>query len=137
MARKFKSYRNSYGDSSVNIKKILLIVGAAVLGILLISAISVGIFLATLSLGDEPQREPTFYVQTMPEKTTYMVGDFPVWSGFTAVLTTASGNSITLGIDNCTFTGFDSSAPAEEQVITVTYKEFSDTFTITIMFPIP
>jgi len=129
MARKFKSYRKyDYKEGSGKKKKIILIV----LAVVLVLAIAIAAALLLLG-GSETPTETTFTIQSLPEKLTYYVGDTPVWSGLKLLLTTPSGNSVTLGPDNCQITGFDSSAPTTGQVITVQYKEYTTTFTISIL----
>ena len=133
MARKFKSYRKyDYKEGSGKAKKIILISLAVVLVLVLAVAIT-GILL--LNSSGNTDDIPTFTVHSLPDKTTYYVGDTPNWIGFKAILTTSQGDSVTLSANNCKITGFDSSKPAENQVITVQYKEYSTTFTITILDP--
>lgn len=132
MARKYVSTKKYNYDEGSRKKKIILIV-VAVLLVLILAAVAAVFFL--LRGGEEPPKEPTFEIASAPDNITYYVGDFPVWTGLEMLLTTAEGNSVTLKPDNCNITGFDSSAPAKNQVITVTYKEYSATFTINILDP--
>lgn len=129
MSRKFKNYRsNNYSYSSnINVKKIVLIALAVVL------VVALAVVALLLLGGNEAPAETTFTIHSLPEKTAYYVGDAPAWSGFKAVLTTPEGNTVTLKADNCKFSGFNSSAPTLNQVITVTYKEYTTTFTISIL----
>lgn len=127
MAKKYRSSRKYSYNTENKSKKTILIVVAVVL-VLAIAIAALFIF----GGNNGSTGTTTFSIQSLPEKTTYYVGDTPVWSGLKAVLTTPEGNSVTLSADNCTITGFDSSKPAAAQVITVKYKDYTDTFTITI-----
>ena len=133
MSRKFKSYRKyNYNEGGGKAKKIILISLAVVLVLVLAVVIA-----AILLLGGSGSTDavPTFTIQSLPDKTTYYVGDTPNWIGFQAVLTTAQGNAVTLSASNCKITGFDSSKPADNQVILVQYKEYTASFTISILDP--
>jgi hypothetical protein len=67
-----------------------------------------------------------------PNKLTYYC-DTPFDSTGLMVYSLTNGGAFTkLDLDDCTITGFDSSAPVEDQVITVTYKGFTATFTVDI-----
>ena len=70
-----------------------------------------------------------------PDKRIYYCGDQLNISGLTVYSVTYGGKFTELNLDNCTVTGFDSSVPVEKQTITVTYKGFSDTFTVQIKAP--
>jgi len=131
MARKFKSYRKyDYKEGSGKKKKIILIV----LAVVLVLAIAIAAALLLLG-GSETPTETTFTIQSLPEKTAYYVGDVPDWSGLEVALTTPEGNTVILKPNNCAFSGFNSSAPTQNQVITVQYKEYTTTFTISILDP--
>ena len=133
MARKFKSNSRSYNrgyKQGPNVKKIVLISLAVVLALVIIAVAALLLF-----GGNETPASTTFSISSMPEKAIYYVGESPVWSGLQATLTTPSGNSVALSADNCQITGFDSSAPTDNQVITVQYKEYVAYFSISILDP--
>ena len=67
-----------------------------------------------------------------PERMTYYCGMPFDPTGLSVYSLTHAGTFTQLNLDECTITGFDSSVAVEAQVITVTYKGFSDTFTIQI-----
>lgn len=76
-------------------------------------------------------------VSSKPDKTSYYVGDSANFSGLQIMF---SGENIEAGYvsyDNdsadLVITGFDSSAPTDEQVITVEYKGCTATFTIKVL----
>ena len=76
------------------------------------------------------------YVSSPPDKTTFKVGDVADFSGLKiAVDRGAEGTKYLLYEENknmFTLSGFDSSVPAEQQVITIAYNGMTTTFTITI-----
>lgn len=76
-------------------------------------------------------------IAVKPTKTSYYVGDRPNFSGLEIVVARAELDqeqvSYNLSTDEFTITGFDSSAPNPEQVITVEYKGFTATFTVKIL----
>ena len=74
----------------------------------------------------------SFQVTKYPDKRTYYCGDWFDKTGLKVYKFMQSGEFTEVNLDECTITGFDSSAPVESQTITVTYGEFSDTFTVTI-----
>ncbi|MBR3875375.1 MAG: bacterial Ig-like domain-containing protein [Clostridia bacterium] len=84
-----------------------------------------------------PDEIKQFYISTTPLKTDYTVGDVANYSGLVVYLKSADGISMFINYnddpDAFTITGFDSSKPAEEQVITVECRGFTDTFTIKII----
>ena len=89
------------------------------------------------SAGDEnlgPVKK--MYVSSPPDKTTFKVGDVADFSGLKiAVDRGAEGTKYLLYEENknmFTLSGFDSSVPAEQQVITIAYNGMTTTFTITI-----
>lgn len=128
MARKYKSSRKYSYNSGANTKKIILI---AVAVVLVIAAAVAAVLL--LGGNDEPTEKATFSLQSPPNKTTYYVGESASWLGLKAKLVTAEGNIVILGPDSCIITGFDSSAPAQNQVITVKYEDYTTTFAVTIL----
>lgn len=70
---------------------------------------------------------------TSKAKTEYIVGEPLNISGITATGTHASGDSESLELSTGNFSGFDSSTPANSQVITITYGGFSTTYTISVV----
>lgn len=84
-----------------------------------------------------PEEITNFYISSLPSKTEYIVDDPANYSGLAVYVKSAEGQSMFISYDDdpdaFTITGFDSSAPAEEQVITVECRGFTDTFTIKIV----
>lgn len=75
-------------------------------------------------------------ISSTPTKISYFVGDMPNYEGLSVYVVTADGNRVTVRYlddpDAFTITGFDSSAPATKQIVTVECKGLSDTFTVDI-----
>ena len=82
---------------------------------------------------DKPVEDKITSVQIVgyPNKRTYYCGDWFDKTGLRVYAFYESGAYKSV-IEDCTITGFDSSSPAESQTITVTYGEFTDTFTVEI-----
>lgn len=84
-----------------------------------------------------PEEITKFYISALPSKTEFTVGDPIDFSGLTVYVKSAEDESLYISYDDdpdaFIITGFDSSAPAEEQVITVECRGFTDTFTIKIL----
>ena len=76
------------------------------------------------------------YVATMPTKTSYYVNDTANFSGLIIGVMEQNSSGFKLSYDEYgdefEITGFDSSVAVAQQVITVTYKEYTTTFTIEI-----
>lgn len=126
--RKYRSSKKYSYNQGAKTKKIVLIALAAVLAAALIAAALFFIF-----AGSDNNTQNRFTVLSRPDKTTYFVGESPSWYGFEAKLTTDTGSTVTLGPESCTFSGFNSSVPVENQVITVRYKQHTATFNIKIV----
>ena len=71
-------------------------------------------------------------ITTLPEKTTYYVGESLSYHGMELTVTLSSGTVLDLDITDCQITGFDSSVPAN-QTITVKYKDLKATFDVLVM----
>lgn len=129
-------------------RKAWIIIGCAVGVIALVVALVLLVpkFLQNGNNGEENQNntpvtntEPPvsgIYVSETPTKTVYYVGDTPNYSGLVIGVKRTGDKGFDLtyseNYDELTITGFDSSAPAEKQTITVKYKEFTTTFTVEI-----
>ena len=77
------------------------------------------------------------YVSAQPNKQVYYVGEQPDYSGLTVCIDTVSAGTCyetyDANPDLFTFTGFDSSAPVEEQQITFEYKGKKLSFNVKII----
>ena len=91
----------------------------------------------TVNDGTVPDEITKFYISSAPTKTLYYVGDNLDCTGLSVYVKSEELGSMYINYDTdpdaFTITGFDSSAPAEEQVITVECQGFTDTFTIKIL----
>lgn len=123
MGRKYRKY--SYNQTGKNKKVILIAVAVA---LVLLCGLAVLFLSGIINLSGK-----TATLQALPYKTVYHVGDDPSWDGLALKITSPEGTSITLGPNSCSFSGFDSSTPAKNQVITVKYKNYTATFTVTIL----
>ena len=87
--------------------------------------------------GIESDDIENMYVSTQPNKLVYYVGDLPDYSGLVVCINTISAGtcfeSYDANPDAFTFTGFDSSAPVEEQQIIFEYKGKILSFNIKII----
>lgn len=139
MKKKNFEYK-SYSDKSAKKRKIIIIVAIALVAALVIAAIVVGIVTAINKkkadqLAEERKQLAAIQVARVPDKASYYCGEFFDKTGL-IVYTITKGNSIAkIDIDQCEITGFDSSVAVKKQVITVTYKGFTDTFNIEIKEP--
>ena len=158
MNRRRRDFSSAHGSSS---KKRKLIIGIiiAVVALLLIAALVAAIVINNMinqidpdgSLGinngnnvidnifgdggdddiEEEDKITSVQVVGYPDKRTYYCGDFLDKTGLRVDAFYQSGKYVSV-VDECTVTGFDSSVPVEKQTLTVTYGEFTDTFTVTI-----
>lgn len=87
--------------------------------------------------GTMPDEITKFYIASMPVKTHYTVGDQADYAGLSVQIKNADDISMIIHYENdpdaFTITGFDSSKPAEQLVITVECQGFTDTFTIDVV----
>lgn len=91
--------------------------------------------------GDDESKMPTqileFHVAAPPTETVYYVGEEINYDGLFFYFRNSDDRSEHIYYSDSpgdfTITGFDSSAPAEKQIITVECKGFTDTFTVTIL----
>ena len=75
----------------------------------------------------------TSLVITNPTKTTYYVGDRLDLTGMTVKVKYSDNSEMQISVNNCTITGFNSTEPAQNQVITVKYASVSATFKVNII----
>lgn len=77
-----------------------------------------------------------FHIYSTPYKTTYVVGEQPVYTGLGIMFTTDNAGDIRIYYEeepeNFTITGFDSSVATDKQTITVDYCGYTATFTVKI-----
>lgn len=142
---KHRNYNyKSYGVESDNKRKLLIIIAIVLAAVLIVAAV-VGIVALVKKikadrlaeqLAAESKQLAGIRVMRAPDKTSYYCGEFLDTTGL-LVYTINKGNGINqINIDACEITGFDSSVATQKQVITVTYKGFTDTFNIEIKEPL-
>lgn len=122
-------------------KKTLIIIGIAVLALALIAGLIVGIVSLVQNITDgdkdktpeQPLATLGISISSFPNKMEYFVGELSDWTGLRVqVVMNKQSETYFVGVNDVEITGFDSSAPNDKQVITVTYGEFSTTFTVKI-----
>ncbi|MBE6566503.1 MAG: hypothetical protein E7659_05295 [Ruminococcaceae bacterium] len=134
---------SSFGEklSHLTKKQWALIITAIVLVVLIIVAIIVvpSIIGKVKDNVSNEQEISSIYVREYPDKVRYHVGEAPDYSGLIIAI---NGTGLTLqsvqyddSPSDFIITGFDSSAPQTNQVITVDYKGFKTTFKIDILTP--
>ena len=132
------------------------IIIAAVVGVVLVVAIVIVCILLTRNTGSSgiggtnnggninngennieiPDEVADFYISSSPTKTVYYVGDVADYSGLIVYIDGKSDEDMTIvynvNPELFTITGFDSSEPVDEQVITVEVDGHTTTFTVKI-----
>ena len=89
---------------------------------------------STKTLSQYDWAKPTLSVSTLPTKTTYALGEKLDTTGMVVTLSDIFGNSDTIAAEDYTVSGFDSSTVGEKTV-TVTYGDYTATFTVTVGDP--
>lgn len=81
-----------------------------------------------------PEKDVLVNIQIthLPDKTSYYCGESFESAGLSVYGLTKEDHFVKLDLFECEITGFDSSVAVTKQTITVTYKGFTDTFTINI-----
>ena len=121
-------------------KKMLIIIGVAILAVALIAGLVIGIIslVKNITGGDEnlpeqPLATIGINVSSFPDKMEYFVGEACDWTGLRVqVVMNKQSESYFVGVNQVEITGFDSSVANDKQVITVTYEGYSTTFTVKI-----
>lgn len=112
-------------------KKVLAIIGISILAIALI----VGIVLIVNSIIQEQKGKEIkdIVISGMPTKYEYYIGEeFDPTGTLVQVRTNDMKNSYFVKYYELKFTGFDSSVATDELTITVTYKDYTTSFTVKI-----
>ena len=116
--------------------KRLTVIAIVVAAIVLVALIVGAILLLAIGNNDE-EHQPTdminIVVSSYPKRTYYVGEKFDPTGTKIQVLTYDMAYTSFVEYGSLTFSGFDSSAPVEEQVITVSYKGFTATFTVEIL----
>lgn len=105
-------------------------IGIIVAAVLLVAAVALAIFLPDNEI--DPIAPSMMTIETMPDKTTYFVGEEFSAFGIKIKVTLNNGTTYYVNSDICEFSGFDSSKPAENQVIIVKYKNLQTSFNIVV-----
>lgn len=115
-------------------KKTIII--SAVIGVLLLAIIA-GVVILTWPTENpfkDPQEIIGIGISSTPNKTKYYIGEEFDPTG-TTIQTDTNDNAYSKFVNHeqLSFSGFDSSVPTDAQVITVTYRGFTTTFTVQIL----
>ena len=91
------------------------------------------LFINTDADDETPAVKPeTLSISTLPLKTDYFVGEAAAFSDLMLEVKLSNGVCVPLRGSDCEIIGFDSSASANNQTITVKYKELTATFAVVI-----
>ena len=139
---RYSGYKNvHYGTgeggkfaSLPKLARIAIIIVAAILALAIVFFSVVAIINAVKAKKLEKFKAEMKEIQIVqyPNKRTYYCGSDFDKTGLIVCTVTNGGDFTELNLDVCEITGFDSSVPVAEQTITVTYKGFTDTFTVEI-----
>lgn len=118
-------------------KQKVIIISAVILAVLVIVGVVIGLVINSIKKQYENSDGITgITVSANPSKTTYYVGEEFDPTGF-RIQVLASTNEASYFVDypneELKLSGFDSSKAVEDQVITVTYREYTDSFTIDVI----
>ena len=122
---KFKSVGNFKIPTS---PKFWIIVGSTL--VVLVAIVIVMLLMPKTEV--DPLAPNALVVDTTDAKTLYYVGEVDDFSGLKLKMLLNNGAEISVNLANCEILGFDSSAPADNQTITVKYKDLQTTFAITV-----
>lgn len=120
---KLQNKKNKLLSIVVIVVAVVIVLGLIVAGILIFG-------------GSDEEYQPTdilgISMSSYPRREYYIGEEFDPTGTEIQVLTYDSSNTYFANESNVSVSGFDSSTPVEEQVITVSYKGFTTTFTVTI-----
>lgn len=142
MYRNQKNHIIHMGESKGLTKKhwILIITAIVVVALVVVAILVLPKLFSKEEENGENTVTPTvsgIVVREIPDKVRFYVGEDPDFRGLVIAVNDTNFNSKTVRYNNAsddfTFTGFDSSAPAVNQVITVEYKGVKTTFKIDII----
>ena len=108
------------------------------LKIVAVALVAVAIVVMSVALSsalrdNETVIEPmSLSIESLPAKTTYYVGELAAFSGLKLKMTLTNGATVLIDGSECDITGFDSSQPVENQILTVNYKQLQATFSINV-----
>lgn len=123
--------KKNSGSGARKPKNVKSITGISISLVVVIALISV---LLVIVIGANKQGNEIGHISisSTPNKTTYYVGEEADYEGLRITVTHRNGKQSTVPISECTITGFDNTAPAEKQTISVQYEGFIATFSITV-----
>jgi len=129
--KKFKyNNKNIKNTAKKPISKRALIIIISIVSVILAIALAVGIFFLVNDLHNK--EVAGIQVGRLPDKVTYYCGETLDITGLKIYTFTNGGDFTSVRLDECTITGFDSSAAVDSQTVTVKYKDFTVTFMVAI-----
>ncbi len=126
--------KNNNSNRSGNARKpknIKAIIGISV-ALVLVLALVIVILTVVNNYKKQGNEISYILISSTPNDTDYFVGEEADYDGLIVKATRRNGEQFIVPISECKITGFDSSAPAEKQTISVQYEGFIVTFSITI-----
>ena len=115
----------------LSLKSILIISLVSVLSVVIITGVILGaIYLSNLK--EKANKVKSITLSSTPYDTEYLVGEDLNCDGIRIIATKNNDETFFVDIKDCTISGFDSTSPVESQTITIKYKDFIVTFTVTI-----
>ena len=112
-------------------KRIIIIAIAAIVAVLLLA---IGIA-AMVFLNQQAEYEKSInkiYLAKAPDKSEYFVGDEINYDGLEIMVLLNNYETYAINVADCEITGFNSSVPTDECVVTVKYKGFKTSFTVKV-----
>ena len=140
----YKKFNNKSmsGRGSGSKKKLIIIIAAIALAIIVAVTVTV-ILIANNNKNGGNSEPPTIenletsaikslQVTKFPNRLSYYCGAELDTTGMNVFVLTTNGDFVQVALEDCEFSGFDSSVAMKQQPITVTYKGFTDTFHVEI-----
>lgn len=112
-------------------KNVKSIIGISISLIVVIALISV-LLVIVIGANKRGNEISHILISSTPNKTVYYVGEEADYEGLHVTVIRRNGKQSTVPISECTITGFDNTAPAESQTISVRYEGFIAPFYITV-----
>jgi len=135
---KYSSYKKFNREKNHGpVSKRALIIGIIIAAVILAIVATIIIVWAVNKSNENKMNESNtkiigIQVVRKPDKVSYYCGTSLDTKGLVVYTLSKGGDFTKISLDACEILGFDSSVAVEEQVITVKYKDFTDTFTIEI-----
>ncbi len=129
---KFNSRSNRSDRPERKIKKKTWVILSIVIAFVLVLAVALSVIIGNIRKNEEGRQVADVTMTSLPYKTTFYIGEEASYTGLVITTTLNNGTTYTDGPEACTFSGFDSRFAESNQVIYVTYGEYSFVYSITI-----